>query len=120
MAFGSGRARLKYTVGQDTGFASGYTGYCLTMDYEGAGATFSKYPISGVSQPGLWTRIEMQIAASSKQIRVTIPRATNAAITGDFGPDSAVDVTVGPETRGSTSGWSGYLDNVVIAVPRSN
>jgi hypothetical protein len=119
VAFGSGRACLQYTVGEDTGFASAYTGYYLTMDYEGGGATFSKYPIAGFSQPGLWTRIQMQIAASSKQIQVTIPGATNAAVTGDFDPDTAVDVTVGPQTSGSTSGWSGYLDNVVIDAARS-
>ena len=72
------------------------------------------------SQASLWTRIQMQITASSKQIQVTFPGATNAAVTGNFDPDTAVDVTVGPETSGATSGWSGYLDNIVIDVARSS
>jgi hypothetical protein len=45
---------------------------------------------------------------------------TNAAVTGFFDPDTTVDVTLGPETSGATSGWSGYLDNIVIDVARSS
>ena len=120
VAFGLARTCLQYTAGQDTGFATGYTGYYLTMEYDGAGATASISQVFGFSQAGLWTRIQMQITASSKQIQVTFPGATNAAVTGNFDPDTAVDVTVGPETSGATSGWSGYLDNVVIDVARSS
>ena len=120
VAFGSGQACLQYTVGQDTGFATGYTGYYLTMEYEGSAATFSQYQVYGSLQPNLWTRVEIQIIASSKQIQVTIPGATNAAVAGHFDPDTAVDVTVGPETSGATSGWGGYLDNIVIDVARSS
>ncbi len=120
VAFGSGHTCLQYTSGQDTGFATGYTGYYLTMEYDGGGATINLYQVYGVLPPNLWTRVQMEITASSKQIQVTIPGATNAAVTGNFDPDTAVDVTVGPETSGGTSGWSGYLDNVVIDVARSS
>jgi hypothetical protein len=120
IAFGSGHACLQYTMGQDTGFATGYTGYYLTMEYDGGGATFNEYQVYGTLQPNLWTRVQMQITASSKQIQVTLPGVTNAAVAGQFDPDTAVDVTVGPETSGATSGWGGYLDNIVIEVERSS
>ena len=83
-------------------------------------ATINLYQVYGVLQPNLWTRVQMEITAPSKQIQVTIPGATNAAVSGNFDPDTAVDVTVGPETSGATSGWSGYLDNIVINVARSS
>ena len=120
IAFGSGHACLQYTMGEDTSFATAYTGYYLTMEYVGGAAVFSEYQIYGTLQPNLWTRVQMQITAASKQIQVTIPGVTNAAVTGYFDPDTAVDVTLGPETSGATSGWSGYLDNVVIDVARSS
>jgi hypothetical protein len=119
IAFGFGHACLQYTMGEDTGFATGYTGYYLTMEYDGSAATANVYQVYGVLQAGLWSRVQMQITASSKQIQVTIPGETNAAFSGNFDPDTAVDVTVGPETNGATSGWGGYLDNVVIDVARS-
>jgi hypothetical protein len=120
VAFGSGHACLQYTMGEDTSFATAYTGYYLMMEYDGGAATLNEYQVYGVLQPALWTRVQMQITASSKQIQVTIPGATNAAVGGHFDPDTAVDVTVGPETSGATSGWGGYLDNVVIDVARSS
>lgn len=120
VAFGSGQACLRYTMGQDTSFATGYTGYYLMMEYVGGAAILNEYQIYGTLQPNLWTRVQMQITAASKQIQVTIPGVTNAAVTGYFDPDTAVDVTCGPETNGATSGWNGYLDNIVIDVARSS
>jgi hypothetical protein len=120
LAFGSGQACLRYTMGQDTSFATGYTGYYLMVEYVGGAAILNEYQVYGTLQPNLWTRVQMQITAASKQIQVTIPGVTNAAVTGHFDPDTAVDVTLGPETSGATSGWSGYLDNIVIDVARSS
>lgn len=120
VSFGAGTACLQYTMGQDTGFASGYTGYYLMMEYVGSAATLNTYQVYGTLQPGLWNRIEMQVTASSKQIQVTIPGVTNTPFSGYFDPDTSVDVTVGPQTSGATAGWSGYFDNVVVAVARSS
>ena len=117
---GSGHACLAYTMGVDTSFATAYTGYYLTMEYDGGGVSFNEYQIYGALQANIWTRVQMQITASSELIQITIPGTTNAPITGRFDPDTAVDVTVGPETSGATSGWSGYLDNIVVDVTRSN
>ena len=118
--FGSGQACLQYTMGDDTSFATAYTGYYLTVKYVGGAAILTEYQVYGTLQPNLWSRVQLQITAASKQIQVTIPGATNAAVTGYFDPDTAVDVTVGPEAIGTTSGWSGYLDNIVIDVARSS
>ena len=120
VTFGSGQACLQYTMGDDTSFATAYTGYYLTVKYVGGAAILTEYQVYGTPQPNLWSRVQIEITAASKQIQVTIPGATNAAVTGYFDPDTAVDVTVGPETIGTTSGWSGYLDNVVIDVARSS
>ena len=117
---GSGHACLAYTMGVDTSFATAYTGYYLKMEYDGGGVSFNEYQIYGALQANIWTRVQMQITASSELIQITIPGTTNASITGRFDPDTAVDVTVGPETSGATSGWSGYLDNIAVDVTRSN
>ena len=101
-------------MGVDTSFATAYTGYYLTMEYDGGGVTFNEYQLYGTLQANIWTRVQMQITASSELVQITIPGTTNAPITGHFDPDTAVDVTVGPETSGATSGWSGYLDNIVV------
>jgi hypothetical protein len=117
---GSGHACLAYTMGVDTSFATAYTGYYLTMEYDGGGVTFNEYQLYGALQANIWTRVQMQITASSELVQITIPGTTNAPITGHFDPDTAVDVTVGPETSGATAGWSGYFDNIVVDVARSN
>lgn len=119
VGLGSGRACVQYTVADDTSFATAYTGYYVTMEYDGGAPTFNEYQIYGTLQANIWTRIQMQITASSELVQVTIPGTTNVPVMGHFDADTAVDVTVGPETSGATSGWSGYLDNVVADVMRS-
>jgi hypothetical protein len=119
LEIGSGHACLQYTVSDDTSFATAYTGYYVTIEYDGGAATFNEYQVYGTLQANIWTRIQMQVTASSELVQITIPGATNLPVMGHFDVDTAVDVTVGPESSGATSGWSGYLDNVVVDVMRS-
>ena len=118
--FGSGLACINYTDGGNTGFAAGpYTGYYLFTQHSGGGVVFSDAQLYGTLQPNLWTRVQMQITASSGSIDVTIPGGSNSGLSNQFGADSTVDVLLGPQTNGSTAGWGGYIDNVVVYVSRS-
>jgi hypothetical protein len=117
--FGSNTACLNYTVGQDTSFASAYTGYYISTEYYGGGVSLNEYQVYGTLQPNLWTRIQIQVTASSGVIAVVIPGATNAPVSGHFDPDTTADVIVGPKTNGATAGWAGYVDNVTASVTRS-
>lgn len=117
--FGLGQACLDYTMGADTGFASNYTGYYLSLEYDGGGAMFSVHPLVGSLTTGIWTRAELQVTASSHEVVVTLGGSASAPATGYFDPDTTAEVTVGPNASGAISGWSGYIDNVVTTVTRS-
>jgi hypothetical protein len=117
--FGLGRACLEYTMDADTGFASGYTGFYVSLEYDGGGAMYSEKPLSASVPTGIWTRAQLQVTASSHAVVVTLGGSASPALTGYFDPDTAVDVVVGPNASGSTSGWSGYFDNVTAVVTRS-
>jgi len=117
--FGLGQACLDYTMDADMGFASNYTGFYLSLEYDGGGAMFSQQPVEGALPTGIWTRVEMQVVASSHQVTVTLGGTATGPATGYFDPDTTVEVDVGANASGALSGWSGYLDNVVTTVTRS-
>ena len=117
--FGSGQACLEYTMDEDTGFASSYTGFYLSLEYDGGGAMYSQHELFGSLPTGIWTRAQLQVTASSHEVVVTLGGSASAPFTGYFDPDTTADVIVGPNASGSISGWSGYFDNVATAVTRS-
>jgi len=119
VTFGSGHACLDYTMDADTGFASGYTGFYLSLEYDGGGAMYSEKPVTGSLATGIWTRVQLQVTASGDQVVVTLGGSATAPATGYFDPDTTVQVSVGPNASGAVSGWSGYIDNVVTTVTRS-
>jgi len=120
--FGSGAACINYTNGGETpAFASTpYTGYYLSADYDRSGGlVLAESQLYGTLQPNLWTRVQMQVTVSSGSLTVTMPGAADSVVPIQFGPDTGVDIFIGPRTNGSTGGWLGYIDNVVVSVTRS-
>ena len=96
-----------------------YTGYYVWMEYYGSGSTLNEYQLYGDLQPNLWTRVQMQITASSGSIAVAIPGASNTPVVGHFDPASAADVFIGPQSSGSDADWTVYFDNIVVYATRS-
>lgn len=116
---GSNTACIDYTSNQDTNFASNYTGYFLSNEYDGVGVALTQTQLYGTLQPNLWTRVQLQVTASSKTVTATIPGSSNDPVVVPLDPDTTADILVGPQTSGTTPGWAGYVDNIVASVTRS-
>jgi hypothetical protein len=117
--FGSCSACLNYTEGENTSFADSYHGYYLSTEYSGGGVALNQTQLYGSVQPNLWTRIQIAAVAASGSVTVTIGSTANPPVTTHFDPDTSADVLVGPQTNGTTAGWRGDIDNVVLSVSRS-
>lgn len=116
---GSCDACLNYTEGEDTGFSASYRGYYLSAEYSGGAVSLSRTQLYGSVVANLWTRVQMTVTAANNSVAVTLGSMGNTPVTTFFDPDTAVDVFVGPQTNGTTAGWNGDIDNVIVSVTRS-
>jgi hypothetical protein len=87
--------------------------------YSGGPAVLGTCDISEALDFNLWNAVELSVG-SADDVHVSINGVEGtSACNGNFGADTAAEVTVGLQTRNTTEqGWTVYFDDVVVEVQR--
>jgi hypothetical protein len=124
---GSNSTCLYYTNGgADGNQNSPFTGISAYSAYNGNSVIFGPCALSVTSlQANLWNTVEidMTIGSGSGAISGTGKilingTVANSACAGAFMNSTTLNVVVGPEATEATFPWSGYFDNITVAVKR--
>jgi hypothetical protein len=122
---GSNSTCVYYTNGgTDANGNSGFTGISAYSDYNGNSVIFGPCELSVISfNTNLWNTVEidMTISSGSGAVSGTGKILINGAVAnsncaGAFMNSTTLNVVVGPEATSASFPWSGYFDNIVVAV----
>jgi hypothetical protein len=125
---GSNSTCIYYTNnGTDANGNTGFTGISAFSDYNGGSVSFGPCQLSTTNlNSNVWNTVEVDMTignasggSTTGQGQILINgTVANSSCIGQFMNSTVANVVIGPAAVSATFGWSGYFDNITVAVKR--